>query len=78
MTYRVEVSRRAERDLRRLYRDIHAAHSGEARAWFNGLERMIASLDQLPDRGGITPEDKRLRELLYGRPTARLSEHLRH
>lgn len=68
MTYRVEISRRAERDLRRLYRTIHAEHSGDARAWFHEPERMIGSLDEMPERGGIVPEDGRLRELLHGRP----------
>ena len=67
MTYRVEISRRAERDLRRIHRYINAEHSGEASAWFNGLEAIIASLVQLPERGGVTQEDGRLRELLYGR-----------
>lgn len=70
MTYRVDLTRRAERDLRRLYQD-NARHSGAASDWFNGLERLIATLDQFPERGGITPEDPRLRQLLYGqRPRA--------
>ncbi len=67
MTYRVELTRRAERDLRRLYQVINARHSGEARDWFNGLERLIATLDQFSERGGVTPEDPRLRQVLHGR-----------
>ena len=67
MAYRVELTRRAERDLRQLYRDINATHSGDASDWFNGLERLIASLDQFPERGGVTPENPRLRQVLYGR-----------
>jgi len=71
MTYRVELTRRAERDLRRLHHDINAKHSGDARDWFNGLERLIATLDRFPERGGVTPEDPRLKQLLYGhRPRA--------
>ena len=67
MTYRVEISFRAERDLRHLYRHIQAPHSFDATAWFNGLENLIASLDEFPQRGGIVPEDGRLRQVLYGR-----------
>lgn len=67
MTYQVEISRRAERDLRQICHYIRAEHSSEATAWFNGLAAVIASLDQLPDRGSVTPEAEGFRELLYGR-----------
>lgn len=67
MTYRVEISRRAERDLRQIHRYINAEHSGEASTWFNELEATIAGLEQFPERGGVTREDGRLRELLHGR-----------
>jgi len=66
MTYRVELSARAGRDLRRIYKHIHADDSEAAFAWFNGLERLVYSLDKLPSRGAVTPESKDLRHLLYG------------
>jgi plasmid stabilization system protein ParE len=66
MTYRVELTARAGRNLRRIYRDINAEHSGQARAWFNGLEAAILSLDEHPARGAVIPEGSNLRHLLYG------------
>ena len=65
--YRVDLTDRAARDLRQLYQSIDADSSGQARAWFNGLERMILSLDQNPARGAVIREDANLRQLLYGR-----------
>jgi len=50
MAYRVELSRRAERDLSSLYDWIHAEESLLAARWFNGLEEAIYSLQQLPRR----------------------------
>lgn len=67
MAYRVDLTERAARDLNHLYRIINAANSAPARAWFNGLERVILSLDQNPARGSFIPEDPDLRHLLYGR-----------
>ena len=66
MAYRVELAARAGRDLRDIYRRIHADSSAHAVAWFNGLEATVYSLDQHPDRGAITPESRKLRHLLYG------------
>ena len=57
---------RAGRDLRRIYRDINAEDAGQARAWFNGLEAVILSLDEHPGRGAMIPEDRDLRQVLYG------------
>ncbi len=67
MAYRVDLTERAERDLKRLYQTINAEDSLQARAWFNGLERLILSLDEHPARGAVIPEDGSLRQLLYGR-----------
>ena len=66
MAYRVELTGRASRDLREIYLRIHAEDSVQALAWFNGLEAMVYSLEEHPDRGAITPENKKLRHLLYG------------
>ncbi|HLZ85156.1 MAG TPA: type II toxin-antitoxin system RelE/ParE family toxin [Caulobacteraceae bacterium] len=66
MTYRVELARRAVRDLHRLFQQIDAADSAQARAWFNMLEAAIVSLEEKPGRCPATPEDRMLRHLLHG------------
>lgn len=76
MTYRVEVAARANRDLLRLYQFVHAQDSAKAAAWFNGIENLVLSLDKHPDRGSVTPENKKLRHLLY-RITYRVDQRAR-
>lgn len=66
MVYRVEITLRGERDLDLLYLRIHAADSEHARNWYLGLKAAILSLRVLPNRNPTTPDDKRLRHLLYG------------
>jgi plasmid stabilization system protein ParE len=66
MTYRVELTARASRNLRRTFRLINAEGSPQAFAWFNALEAAILSLDQHPERCPATSENKRLRHLLFG------------
>jgi plasmid stabilization system protein ParE len=66
MTYHVELTARAVRNLRRIYQTIHAGDSKQAHAWFNGLEDAIFSLQQNPARSPATPEHSHLRHLLYG------------
>ena len=58
---------RANRDLERLYRAVNAANSERARTWFDGLETAVSSLGEHPARCPVTPENPRLRHLLYGR-----------
>jgi toxin ParE1/3/4 len=67
LAFRVELANRAERDLRRIYRDIDASSSAAARSWFDRLEATILGLDERPARGSPTPEDATLRQLLHGR-----------
>jgi mRNA-degrading endonuclease RelE of RelBE toxin-antitoxin system len=67
MDYRVDITARAERDLESLYREVDAPRSEAARKWYGGLKRQILSLERLPSRCAVTPENKRLRHLLYGR-----------
>jgi plasmid stabilization system protein ParE len=67
MAYRVDLTERAARNLRRIYLTINADESERARAWFNGLEQSVLSLDENPARGTTIPEDGNLRHLLYGR-----------
>jgi len=70
MTYRVEVTARAARDLVSIYERINAEDSIAAAKWFNGLEEAIYALCELPRRCPMAPESKRskhsLRNLLYG------------
>ena len=67
MTFRVEVTARAERDLRHIFRHIAADGSVAAGEWFNGLEALVLNLAEHPLRGASVPEDPRLRQVLYGR-----------
>ena len=67
MIYRVELTARATRNLRRIFQRIHAEHLPQASAWFNELEAAILSLDEHPQRSPVTPENKMLRHLLFGK-----------
>jgi toxin ParE1/3/4 len=66
MTYRVELTARASRNLKRIFRRIDADNSPQAFAWFNDLEAAILSLDRHPERCPVTPENRALRHLLFG------------
>ena len=67
MAYRVDLTERAARNLRRIYQTINAENAAQARTWFNGLEKTILSLDEHPARGAIIAEEDSLRHLHYGR-----------
>ena len=67
MAYQVEITARALRDLAIIYKHIEAAKSAQAARWFNGIEKAINSLEERPNRSPITPEDRALRHLLYGK-----------
>jgi toxin ParE1/3/4 len=67
MAYRVDLTERAARNPRRIYLTINTEDGAQARAWFNGLEQAVLSLDQHPARGAPIPEGGDLRHLLYGR-----------
>jgi toxin ParE1/3/4 len=58
---------RAERDLASIYDRIQARSSATARAWYMGLRNAIRGLSRIPARCPMTPEDKNLRHLLYGK-----------
>jgi toxin ParE1/3/4 len=66
MAYLVEITPRAERDLTSLYLEINAADSERARQWYLGFTAAILGLAEMPNRNPITPENTRLRHLLYG------------
>jgi toxin ParE1/3/4 len=67
MTYLVELTARASRNLKRIFRRINAENSPQASAWFNELEAAILSLDRHPERSPVTPENRALRHLLFGK-----------
>jgi plasmid stabilization system protein ParE len=66
MAYRVNVTARAERDLALIFDAINAEHSEAALKWYRGLKEAILSLEQQPNRCPETPENSKLRHLLYG------------
>lgn len=50
MAYRVEIAKSAEVQLEELYLWVVERAPSQGAAWFNGLERAILSLEQLPKR----------------------------
>ena len=66
MPYLVRLADRAFRDLEAIYEFIAADSSQSAFARFNELAEKIYSLERFPERGSATPEDKKLRHLLFG------------
>lgn len=66
MTYLVNATVRAERDLALIFNAINAEHSDAAVKWYRGLKEAILSLEEQPNRCPETPETPKLRHLLYG------------
>ena len=67
MAYQVSITSRAERDFASLFDEIDAHNSKAALKWYKGLKKVVLSLEELPECCPVTPEDSRLRDLLYGR-----------
>ncbi|HYW66677.1 MAG TPA: type II toxin-antitoxin system RelE/ParE family toxin [Candidatus Dormibacteraeota bacterium] len=67
MPYLVRLADRALRDMEAIYEFIEADTSEKAFAWFNELAKTIYSLEQFSERGTRVPENKKLRQLLFGR-----------
>ena len=67
MAYRVKIVPRAGRDLSNIFQWIGADSSEAAFAWYVGLRDAIRSLRSSPARCPVTPENRNLRHLLYGR-----------
>ena len=65
--YRVNITARAARNLRSIFRYVDAASSEQAATWFNRLTDSIGSLERSPERCPLLPNDNRRRHLLYGR-----------
>jgi plasmid stabilization system protein ParE len=66
MVYSVNLTARAVRNIRAIYKFINADNSAPAARWFDGLEEAIFSLERLPHRGPLIPEDRTRRHVLYG------------
>ncbi len=66
MEYLVYLTARAERDLDDLYDEINAEHSDVALRWYVAFEKAILKLEEYPQRCPLTPENDKLRHLLYG------------
>jgi plasmid stabilization system protein ParE len=71
MAYDVEVAKSAEAELEELYLWVVARAPIQGAAWFNGLERAILALEQLPKRFPTASEsfdsNRPVRVLNYGR-----------
>lgn len=67
MAYVVRITPRARRDLAILFDDIHADESEAALKWYKGLKEAALTLEKQPNRCLATPENPKLRHLLYGR-----------
>ena len=66
MAYLVNLTARAERDFAELYEEINAEYSDAALKWYRGFKEAILSLEARPNRCPVTPENNKLRHLLYG------------
>jgi plasmid stabilization system protein ParE len=71
MAFRVDIAKTAELQLEELYLWVVDRAPSQGAAWFNGLERAILSLEQLPKRCRVAPEsidpDQPVRVFNYGR-----------
>jgi len=59
MAFRVELTATAKQNARDILAWLHAQHAGEAGLrWFQGMQKSIASLSELPTRCAFAPENK--------------------
>ena len=66
MAYLVKFMPRAERDMVGIFLAKDVEHSDAARNWYFGLQDAIFTLEEQPTRCPETPENNKLRQLLYG------------
>jgi toxin ParE1/3/4 len=67
MTWLVNITLRAQRDLAGFYAAFEADQPGAARRWYQGLRKAILSLEAMPHRCPVVRKRAQIRELLYGR-----------
>jgi toxin ParE1/3/4 len=63
---RVELSKKAQANLRAIAKFVQVESSGPARKWFLGLRAEILSLSEFPNRGEILQGKPAYRQILYG------------
>jgi plasmid stabilization system protein ParE len=68
MPCRVELTRRAERDLEAIHDSINAADSAAAARWFNSLEETILSFEHAPPIGAPVPATSARRFVFRNQP----------
>jgi plasmid stabilization system protein ParE len=71
MAFRVKSTAAAKQDARNILAWLRSQQAGEAGLrWFQGMQKAIASLSELPTRCSLAPENKvfpfEVRQLLYG------------
>lgn len=70
ITYSVEITPAAERDVEEIWTYISADSPGNATAFILRLEEQIATLEHVPERCSLIPENELLgtsyRQLLFG------------
>jgi plasmid stabilization system protein ParE len=70
MTYRVELTSRAEFDLREIAATVLAEAPVRGALWLDRLERSILALSQMPERCPLEPalssKHREVRKLLFG------------
>jgi toxin ParE1/3/4 len=65
--YLVRLTDRVLRDVELIYEFIETETSDKAFAWFNELAEAIYNLEKLPQRGTVASENKKLRQLFFGK-----------
>ncbi|MCH9652579.1 MAG: type II toxin-antitoxin system RelE/ParE family toxin [Planctomycetes bacterium] len=70
MTFRVELSRRAETDIKRIYAYIRKHGPADPKTWKDRLKQKLSNLEQFPEACSFAPENEysrqELRQALYG------------
>ncbi len=71
MGFRVELTPRAQEDIREIFDWIHENAPEAAARWYDGLAVKLASLEQHPGRCSKAPEEdlvqREIRQLYYGK-----------
>ena len=70
MTFRVELSQRAETDIKGIYPYIRKHGPADPKTWKDGLEQKLSNLEQFPEACSFAPENdytqQDIRQALYG------------
>lgn len=70
MTFRVELSRRAEKDVKHIFSYIRQHGPADPKTWKDGLEQKLSNLEQFPEACSFAPENEyshqEIRQAIYG------------